>query len=155
MCGKGSTLAEGLLYSGDPAHYKTELAETAALTPGDVQAAMQQWLGRPSYTLVVEPGERTLDGANLGGWSDDGSTAAPPPDPKKPVPPTAEGPPREAPPVAPVGRADLPASRTRHAVQRHSGLARPAQRDSQGRACRSISTPDMPPTAQPTPAPSR
>ena len=29
--GKGATLAEGELYSGDPAHYKKELAETAAV----------------------------------------------------------------------------------------------------------------------------
>ena len=34
--GKAVTLAEGALYSGDPAHYKKEMAELAAETPGKV-----------------------------------------------------------------------------------------------------------------------
>ncbi len=56
--GKASTLAEGLLYSGDPAHYKKELAELAAVTPAQVKAALQKWLTRPVYALRVDPGER-------------------------------------------------------------------------------------------------
>jgi predicted Zn-dependent peptidase len=57
--GKAATLAEGLLYSGDPAQYKKELAELASATPASVTAAMQRWMTRPVYALKVEPGERS------------------------------------------------------------------------------------------------
>jgi predicted Zn-dependent peptidase len=107
--GKGATLAEGLLYAGDPAHYKEELEQLAALTPAQVQGALQRWLGRPSYTLAVVPGERTEDGALMGGWGDEGTVPAPEPDAKAPVEVTRTGPPREAPPVAPVGELTFPA----------------------------------------------
>jgi predicted Zn-dependent peptidase len=99
--GKGATLAEGELYAHDPAHYKKELAELAALTPERVKAAMQKWLTRPAYTLTVKPGERTEDGAQLGGWGDEGKVPPPPKDPKTPVPPIRAVK-REAPPVAEV-----------------------------------------------------
>lgn len=56
--GKASTLAEGLLYSGDPAQYKKDLTAIAAATPEGVTAAMQRWLTRPVFALKVEPGER-------------------------------------------------------------------------------------------------
>jgi len=56
--GKAATLAEGLLYSGDPGQYKKDLAAIAAATPQGVKAAMQRWLTRPVYALKVEPGER-------------------------------------------------------------------------------------------------
>ncbi|MBU0555872.1 MAG: insulinase family protein [Alphaproteobacteria bacterium] len=56
--GKASTLAEGLLYSGDPAQYKKDLAAIAAATPQGVTQAMQRWLTRPVFALSVEPGER-------------------------------------------------------------------------------------------------
>jgi len=56
--GKGPVLAEGLLYSGDPAKYKKDLAETAALTPEAVRAAAVKWLGRPALRLTVLPGPR-------------------------------------------------------------------------------------------------
>ncbi len=56
--GKATTLAEGLLYSGDPAQYKKDLAEIAAATPAGVKSAMQRWLTRPVFALTVEPGER-------------------------------------------------------------------------------------------------
>lgn len=107
--GKGSTLAEGLLYAGDPAHYKRELERLATLTPGEVRAAMQRWLSRPSYTLAVVPGERTEDGALMGGWGDEGSVPPPAPDAREPMAITRTGPPREAPPVAPVGELTFPA----------------------------------------------
>ncbi len=57
--GKAATLAEGLLYSGDPAHYKKELAALASVTPAQVRAAMQKWLTRPVYALTVSPGARS------------------------------------------------------------------------------------------------
>lgn len=56
--GKAATLAEGLLYSGDPAQYKKDLAAIASATPQAVTAAMKRWLSRPVYALKVEPGER-------------------------------------------------------------------------------------------------
>jgi zinc protease len=56
--GKASVLAEGQLYAGDPDFYKTELQAYAAVTPAQVQAAMQRWLSRPVYSQIVEPGER-------------------------------------------------------------------------------------------------
>jgi len=107
--GKGATLAEGLLYAGDAAHYKAELRQMAELTPDQVKAALQRWLGRPAYTLTVVPGERTEDGAPMGGWGDEGSAPAPAPDAKAPVEVTRSGPPREYPPVAPVGQLAFPA----------------------------------------------
>ena len=56
--GKGPVLAQGLLYSNDPAKYKKDLAETAALTPGQVRDAAAKWLGRPALRLTVLPGAR-------------------------------------------------------------------------------------------------
>ena len=106
--GTGATLAEGLLYSGDPARYKAELEQIAALTPARVQDALKRWLERPAYTLVVVPGERTEDGALMGGWGDEGEVPPPPPDAKEPAPPIAQGPKREFPPVAAVGELAFP-----------------------------------------------
>ncbi|MGC1271478.1 MAG: pitrilysin family protein, partial [Croceibacterium sp.] len=106
--GKGATLAEGLLYAGDPAQHRKELQQLATLTPAQVQAALQRWLSRPSYTLAIVPGERTLDGAKMGGWGDEGSVPAPAPDAKAPVAVTRTAPPRAAPQVAPVGTLTFP-----------------------------------------------
>ncbi|MCZ8369842.1 MAG: pitrilysin family protein [Porphyrobacter sp.] len=110
--GKGMTLAEGLLYTGDAAHYKKELETVARLTPAQVQAALQRWLGRPAYTLTIQPGERTLDGARMGGWGDEDTAGAIAPDPKTPIPVTRTAPPREAPAVSPVGALTFPAVET-------------------------------------------
>jgi predicted Zn-dependent peptidase len=107
--GKGATLAEGLLYADDPANYKKELAQMAALTPEQVKGALQQWLNRPAYTLAVVPGERTVDGAVMGGWGDEGTVPAPAPDAREPAPALAQGPKRDFPPVAPVGALTFPA----------------------------------------------
>jgi len=57
--GKAATLAEGLLYSNDPAFYKKDMALLASATPASVQAAMRKWLTRPVFALKVEPGERS------------------------------------------------------------------------------------------------
>ncbi|HZV08123.1 MAG TPA: insulinase family protein, partial [Novosphingobium sp.] len=107
--GKGAQLAEGQLYSGDPAHYRAELARIAALTPEAVRDAMRRWLGRPAYNLTVNPGERTEKGDAMGGWGDEAATPARPVDAKKPVPPIAAGAPRPQPAVAPVGALAFPA----------------------------------------------
>ncbi len=107
--GKGATLAEGLIYSNDPSAYKKQLEAIAALTPDQVRDAMQRWLSRPALRLAVVPGERTADGAMLGGWGDEGSVPAPKPDAKKPVAPIAKAAPIAIPPVADVGALTFPA----------------------------------------------
>ena len=66
--GKAPTLAEGLLYNGDPAYYRTQLEAAAAMTPAAVQAKMQEYLSRPVFALTVEPGTRTEGGENRGGY---------------------------------------------------------------------------------------
>tara|TARA_A100001391_G_scaffold66729_3_gene42477 strand:- start:62382 stop:65258 length:2877 start_codon:yes stop_codon:yes gene_type:complete len=106
--GKGMVLAEGELYAGDADNYRKELEAIAALTPAQVQGALQRWLSRPAYTLSIVPGERTLDGATMGGWGDEDLYPAPAPDPRTPVEVTRTGPPREAPPVLPVGELTFP-----------------------------------------------
>ncbi|MFV0644421.1 MAG: M16 family metallopeptidase [Sphingomonadaceae bacterium] len=66
--GKAPTLAEGLLYSGDPAHYRAELEAAASATPEQVRDITSKWLKRHPFTLVVEPGTRTEGGENRGGF---------------------------------------------------------------------------------------
>lgn len=74
FAGKAVTLAEGAVYSNDPEKYKKDLAATAQATPASVKAALQKWLGRPAFRLVVEPGERTeADMATAGGSAVTGS----------------------------------------------------------------------------------
>lgn len=66
--GKGAVLAEGLLYSGDPAHYSAELARYAATTPDQVKTALAKWLSRPVFALTVTPGDRAAyeDSSSVG-----------------------------------------------------------------------------------------
>jgi len=109
MGGKGSTLAEGLLYAGDPAHYRRQLQAIATVTPGEVRAAVQKWLSRPVFALVVRPGERTESGEQKGGWGDEADHPAPKPDAKLPPAPLPPSPPRAAPAVAPVAALTFPA----------------------------------------------
>ena len=56
--GKAVALAEGQVYAGDSDFYKKTLDKYAAITPADVQAAMQQWLSRPVFAIRLEPGDR-------------------------------------------------------------------------------------------------
>jgi hypothetical protein len=86
--GKGTTLAEGLMYSGDPAQYKKDLAELAALTPAQIKAATGRWMKRPVLAIAVTPGERTQKGDQLGGWGDEATRPAPSPTPRRPCPPS-------------------------------------------------------------------
>ena len=106
--GKGATLAEGEVYSHDPAKYKRDLAAMAALTPAQVQAAVRKWLSRPVYKLAVMPGERTESGNGMGGWGNEAGRPAPA-DTHVKAPPLAAAPKRTAPPVAPVPDLKLPA----------------------------------------------
>ena len=106
--GKGSILAEGLLYTGDADFYRTDLERMAALTPAEVQAAMERWLTRPAYNLAVVPGERTLDGGTMGGWGDEHLTPAPEPDTGSDIEVTRTGPEIALPTPEPVGELTFP-----------------------------------------------
>ncbi|MEW9854160.1 M16 family metallopeptidase [Novosphingobium sp. M1R2S20] len=108
MSGKGATLAEGELYSDNPAKYKEDLARMAALTPEDVRAALQRWLSRPVFALDVVPGERTETGETMGGWGDEADKQAASPDPKQSVSQAAAAPDRTAPPVTTIADLDFP-----------------------------------------------
>ncbi|WP_324261264.1 pitrilysin family protein [Altererythrobacter sp. H2] len=66
--GKAPTLAEGLLYQGNPAAYRKTLEQAAALDAADVRDVTAKWLSRPVFALTVEPGERTEGGENRGGF---------------------------------------------------------------------------------------
>ncbi len=65
--GKAVTLAEGELYHDNPGHFRTQLDQMVAASPESVRAITQQWLTKPRFALVVEPGERTEGGENRGG----------------------------------------------------------------------------------------
>jgi len=65
--GKAVTLAEGALYSDNPAYYKVELDRMAKATPEQVKAVAQKWMSRPAFSLTYTPGERTEGGENRGG----------------------------------------------------------------------------------------
>ncbi|HKT84654.1 MAG TPA: pitrilysin family protein [Novosphingobium sp.] len=106
--GKGATLAEGQVYSGDPAHYKQDLEAMASLTPAQVKAALNKWLSRPVYELDVVPGERTESGDTMGGWGDEADHPAPKPDPHLKTPPLPPAPRRSPPPVQAVGELAFP-----------------------------------------------
>ncbi|HEX4848834.1 MAG TPA: pitrilysin family protein, partial [Novosphingobium sp.] len=106
--GKGAQLAEGELYSGDPAQFKKDLERIAALTPLDVKGALQRWMKRPVYALAITPGKRTEKGETMGGWGDEATSPPPAPDAGKPAPKLATGPKREFPPVEAVGDLDFP-----------------------------------------------
>jgi len=56
--GKAVALAEGQVYAGDSNFYKRTLDQYARTTPAEIRTAMQQWLGRPAFTIRLEPGER-------------------------------------------------------------------------------------------------
>lgn len=100
--GKGMVLAEGLLYSGNPAKYREDLLRVASLTPAEIRDAMARWLSRPAYTLAVVPGERTLDGATMGGWGDEADNPPPAPDAGGGVTAARTGPARDIPEAGPV-----------------------------------------------------
>ncbi|TIX51312.1 M16 family metallopeptidase [Alteraurantiacibacter aquimixticola] len=106
--GKGMELAEGLLFAGDPEYYRKRLERIASLTPADVQAAMQRWLTRPAYTLAIVPGERTLDGAAMGGWGDEATNPPPAPDAGGGVTADRTGPERAIPEVGAIPPLDFP-----------------------------------------------
>jgi len=56
--GKAVTLARGEVLAGTPDFYARQFETLATLTPAEVKAAMEKWMTRPAFTLVLEPGER-------------------------------------------------------------------------------------------------
>jgi len=56
--GKAVTLAQGEVLAGDAAFYAKQFDILANITPADVKAAMQRWITKPSFTLVLQPGAR-------------------------------------------------------------------------------------------------
>jgi predicted Zn-dependent peptidase len=108
MSGKGAELVEGLLYTGNPEHYRVRLQRIASLTPQEIRDAMQRWLRRPAYTLATVPGERELDGALMGGWGDEDINPPPPPDTGGGITAERTGPERDYPPVGDVPALDFP-----------------------------------------------
>lgn len=66
--GKAPTLAEGLLYQGNPSAYKATLERAATMTPAEVRSVTSKWLSRPVFSLTVEPGDRKEGGENRGGY---------------------------------------------------------------------------------------
>ncbi|MFD1106122.1 M16 family metallopeptidase [Sphingobium olei] len=112
--GKAVTLAEGAVYSDDPAKYKKDLAIYAAATPQSVSAAARKWLGRPVLRLTVAPGERSAaDNALAGNAKAEGATHQPAyfQQPGTPAP-AAGSPPAPTkiaePPIEPVKDLDFP-----------------------------------------------
>ncbi len=104
--GKAVALAEGLVYSNDPAKYKAELLALAALTPDRVTAAARKWMGRPVFNLTVEPGPRDTSAAMLALTGDAPSI---PPSAKSVVVPTpAKAPLQTPPPVGTLSELDFP-----------------------------------------------
>jgi predicted Zn-dependent peptidase len=78
--GKAVTLAEGALYSNDPAYYKVELDRLAKATPEQTAAVARKWMSRPAFSLTYTPGERTEGGENRGGAVTAGKVSAVAPD---------------------------------------------------------------------------
>ncbi|HEX2083389.1 MAG TPA: pitrilysin family protein, partial [Xanthomonadaceae bacterium] len=56
--GKADVLASCAIYEQDPGCFRDMLAAVADATPEQVRAAALKWLGKPSHTFVVEPGQR-------------------------------------------------------------------------------------------------
>lgn len=65
--GKAVALAQGQLYAGDPAFFRTQIRRFAASTPEQVRDIANHWLSRPVFSLTYRPGPRTDSGDNRGG----------------------------------------------------------------------------------------
>jgi zinc protease len=132
LSGKGTQLAEGELYSGNPLQFRQDLTRIAALTPQDVQGALQRWLTRPVFALAIAPGARTEQGETMGGWGDEATSKPPRRDARRPAPKLARGLKREPPLVEPVGDLEFP--RTERAVL-SNGAGQPQLRRRLCRRC--------------------
>ena len=106
--GKAPTLAEGLLYAGDPEHYRKTLEAAAKLTPEQVRDATRRWLSRPAFSLTVEPGTRTEGGENRGAFRTEPLQGADRPAPAHYVDPAAPEGALQSGATASVDRSKLP-----------------------------------------------
>ncbi|AWW73919.1 peptidase M16 [Erythrobacter sp. KY5] len=59
--GKAVALARGEVLADNPGFAVEQLGLLASITPADVQAAMQKWMTKPAFTLILEPGERDAE----------------------------------------------------------------------------------------------
>jgi zinc protease len=105
--GKAVALAEGLVYSNNPAKYKADLRAMAALTPAQITTAARKWMGRPVFNLTVEPGPRDTSPAMLALTGDAPSTQ---PTPKPVIEPAHDDKPpvRTPPAVGTLSALDFP-----------------------------------------------
>jgi predicted Zn-dependent peptidase len=107
--GKAVTLAEGAVYSNDPAKYKKDLAVYASATPDSVTATARKWLGRPVLRMTVAPGERTAADNALAGNATHKPAFFRSPDAPAPAAATPPAPTKIAePPIEPVKDLDFP-----------------------------------------------
>ncbi|SER48522.1 M16 family metallopeptidase [Sphingobium sp. YR768] len=107
--GKAVTLAEGAVYSNDPAKYKKDLAVYASATPDSVTATARKWLGRPVLRMTVAPGERTPADNALAGNATHKPAFFRSPDAPAPAAATPPAPTKIAePPIEPVKDLDFP-----------------------------------------------
>ncbi len=107
--GKAVALAEGLVFSNDPAKYKKDLAEIAAMTPARVKAAMAKWLTRPVAKIDVAPGERDTSPETLAITGDSPVATPPAASGAKPESKIVVSKVRNAPPLDPFPALDFPA----------------------------------------------
>ncbi|WP_298019415.1 pitrilysin family protein [uncultured Parasphingopyxis sp.] len=77
--GKAVVLAQGALYSDNPAFYRTQLEWLGNAMPESVTAAMQRWLTRPVLATRVDPGERGeyVEAGSVGATERTGTLSAP------------------------------------------------------------------------------
>lgn len=73
--GKATALAQGQLYTGDPAFFRAQIQRFAASTPESVRTTAQRWLSRPVFSLTYRPGPRTDSGDGRGGAVTGGDAA--------------------------------------------------------------------------------
>ncbi|GAB3387196.1 M16 family metallopeptidase [Lysobacter fragariae] len=55
--GKSDVLADCTVFTGKPDCFRDDLALIASATPKDVVEVARRWLGKPSHTMVVAPGD--------------------------------------------------------------------------------------------------
>lgn len=65
--GRAVALAQGTLFTDNPAYFRTQIRRFASATPASVRATAQQWLSRPVFGLTYRPGARTDSGDGRGG----------------------------------------------------------------------------------------
>ena len=109
--GKATALAEGALYAQDPEYYRKRLELLASVTPEQVRAALQKWIGRPELAIRVVPGERGdyEEAASVqGGLTQHPYFYRQPEEGEQPLAPVAYFAPRNPPQVGAIADLDFP-----------------------------------------------